>query len=203
MSQAVTTRPCVRCGAVLPYSEFAKDRRSPTGHGSRCKRCEAARQREYDSRPENRERKALWQRDRYYRKADSGKRRSRYRATHAEPSAWDRDPVKEAARRKFRQAVRAGRLAKPETCEDCGSKSPLHGHHEDYSKPLEVAWVCQPCHSKRHRKYGDEPTPSDDDPIAVPRWLLRKIAVDVGELGMTDMQSALLGLAAAPAQGVR
>ena len=27
----------------------------------------------------------------------------------------------------------------------------LHGHHEDYSQPLEVVWLCAPCHGLRHR----------------------------------------------------
>lgn len=36
-------------------------------------------------------------------------------------------------------------------CEKCGSpKSQMH--HHDYSKPLEVEWLCRPCHMTLHRQ---------------------------------------------------
>ena len=52
-------------------------------------------------------------------------------------------------------AVAHGRIIKPEHCEICKKptlKSKLHGHHDDYSKPLEVRWMCLPCHADYHRR---------------------------------------------------
>jgi hypothetical protein len=38
-------------------------------------------------------------------------------------------------------------------CEVC--KSPdTHAHHDDYSKPLDVRWLCSQHHGQEHRKYG-------------------------------------------------
>lgn len=34
-------------------------------------------------------------------------------------------------------------------CRDCGSEK-SEAHHEDYSKPLEVIWLCRGCHLKLH-----------------------------------------------------
>ena len=45
-------------------------------------------------------------------------------------------------------AVTEGRVIKPDTC-PCGRSNP-EGHHEDYSKPLMVVWLCRPCHAKLH-----------------------------------------------------
>ena len=47
------------------------------------------------------------------------------------------------------EAVRTGRLKKPDRCERCGekvAKPKLQGHHDDYSKRLDVRWLCTKCH---------------------------------------------------------
>jgi ribosomal protein S27AE len=50
-----------------------------------------------------------------------------------------------------RTAVYQGRLSKPSTCEVCGAEGPVQGHHDDYSKPHDVRWLCGTCHGFTHR----------------------------------------------------
>lgn len=60
--------------------------------------------------------------------------------------------VKRRAHVKVGNAVKYGRLIKPEACSVCGSTGRrIHGHHFDYSKPLDVVWVCPPCHREFHK----------------------------------------------------
>jgi hypothetical protein len=47
--------------------------------------------------------------------------------------------------------VRSGKLKKSNKCEVCGEKGKLHGHHDDYSKPYEVRWLCESCHGGTRR----------------------------------------------------
>ena len=61
-----------------------------------------------------------------------------------------RFPEKRAAHWAVYKAVKKGVLVKPSTCQYCGVEGYLHAHHEDYSKKLEVAWLCQKCHTARH-----------------------------------------------------
>lgn len=51
-------------------------------------------------------------------------------------------------------AVKNGELIKPLNCSVCGEEDFLEGHHTDYSKPLDVIWVCKPCHTKIHNSSG-------------------------------------------------
>jgi hypothetical protein len=53
------------------------------------------------------------------------------------------------ARRITRQAVDAGRLLR-QPCRKCGAAK-ADAHHTDYSKPLDVDWLCGPCHKRVHR----------------------------------------------------
>lgn len=48
--------------------------------------------------------------------------------------------------------VKRGKLAKATACEWCKSPEKIEAHHSDYSKPLEVTWLCRACHRLHHRK---------------------------------------------------
>lgn len=55
----------------------------------------------------------------------------------------------QAAHQAVRNAVVAGRV-QPTPCAQCGSNKRVQAHHEDYSKPLEVTWLCEACHKALH-----------------------------------------------------
>lgn len=59
---------------------------------------------------------------------------------------------RDSAGQALRTAVREGHIAKPDRCQDCGVTEKIEAHHEDYSKPLEVAWLCPRCHKAHDRK---------------------------------------------------
>jgi hypothetical protein len=58
---------------------------------------------------------------------------------------------KHRARDAVRIAVKAGTLVRPNCCSTCGTPGPVHGHHDDYSRALDVRWLCDPCHEDVHR----------------------------------------------------
>lgn len=56
--------------------------------------------------------------------------------------------IRVKARSAVNHAVRDGRLLRL-PCRLCGEEK-TEGHHEDYSKPLDVVWLCKPDHHKVH-----------------------------------------------------
>lgn len=56
-----------------------------------------------------------------------------------------------SARAQARKAVERGTLFRPSTCARCVCTAE-HMHHADYSKPLEVEWLCTACHLQEHGK---------------------------------------------------
>lgn len=58
------------------------------------------------------------------------------------------------ARKQTQKYIRTGKIHRAESCHRCGAKTKLFAHHEDYSKPLLVEWLCHECHANVHGKEG-------------------------------------------------
>jgi uncharacterized NAD(P)/FAD-binding protein YdhS len=59
-----------------------------------------------------------------------------------------------AAQKAVRQALLDGLLKRPDGCARCGrTEAPrLVAHHRDYSRPLDVEFICDRCHRKHHQE---------------------------------------------------
>ena len=61
------------------------------------------------------------------------------------------NPEKVICRSIYAGAIRAGRLQR-QPCEVCKTTKNIHGHHGDYTKPMQVNWLCAKHHMERHRE---------------------------------------------------
>lgn len=62
-------------------------------------------------------------------------------------SAEDRHLI-ETCRIRWQNALASGKMNRPDRCSNCDIICKPEGHHTDYSRPLEVIWLCHPCHRK-------------------------------------------------------
>jgi hypothetical protein len=60
-----------------------------------------------------------------------------------------RNPEKQRAWWAVSNAVRSGRLVRPKNCQRCGKACHPQASHDDYSKPLDVEWLCAMCHNEK------------------------------------------------------
>lgn len=133
---------CHKCGMEKPVTEFNRNRASRDGLQARCKPCHVAANREWARRNPEVRREAC--RRQYKRELiEYGGRR---------PSKQS-DRIKHNAHVKVEAAVRRGDLVRPLACQICGiSDRAIHAHHPNYAKPLDVQWLCAPCHGLLHAR---------------------------------------------------
>jgi hypothetical protein len=126
-----------------------KDKKTPEYHREKRKNYLA----------KNREKVAEQRRNLYHRNRDRElERQVKWR--EGNPDKWknsyklskEKYIEKYKARKFLNYAIEYKLITKPNLCERCGIEENLDGHHEDYSKPLEVLWVCKKCHGLLHRK---------------------------------------------------
>jgi hypothetical protein len=82
-----------------------------------------------------------------YAKTEQGK--SAFR--RARDSYKKRYPMKYAAHIITGNAIRDGKLIRASNCSVCSATEKIEGHHDDYTKPLDVRWLCEGCHKEWHR----------------------------------------------------
>jgi len=138
---------CPECGEVGPFY---------AGTWSCCAACH--RERAKANRLKNIDRVRAYDRGRGYRRNNPETVRKWREANKAKINEKQRayrrgNPEKYRARTAVGNALRDGKLTKPDRCQRCGEARPVEGHHHDYSKPVEVEWICRLCHGKEHRRY--------------------------------------------------
>lgn len=86
-------------------------------------------------------------------------KRKKYAAKYAK--THKKDPIKTAARTILNNAINTGKLKRETVCSQCRLNSRIQAHHPDYSKPLDVKWLCTKCHALEHH-----PLPALEDQIS-------------------------------------
>lgn len=149
-------KACIKCKEVKPISEFYKHKQMPDGHLNKCKECAKADVRanrlanidyykEYDKKRANRP-------DRVFaRKAYQRTDRGRMASNMAKRRFIENNPLVRSAHIAVGNAIRAGKLLKPGCCSVCKSENLVQAHHDDYTKPLDVRWLCDSCHKEWHK----------------------------------------------------
>jgi ribosomal protein S27AE len=131
----VAEKECFKCHETLPLSEFYRHPMMSDGHLGKCKRCTRRDvQENYAARREQ------------YTEYEKGRYRARYERGDFRPREYE----KHRARFTVQNALRRGKLKK-EPCEKCGATQRIEAHHDDYSKPLAVRWLCKRDHMRLHR----------------------------------------------------
>lgn len=66
----------------------------------------------------------------------------------------ENNPSARAAHGAVERAIRSGSILK-ENCLFCAADKNIHGHHRDYSRPLDVVWLCAKCHRRLHAYFPE------------------------------------------------
>lgn len=149
-------KTCFKCYVSKPLRDFYRHPQMGDGRLGKCKEC---------TRRDVRINRSF--RKEYYAAFDSSrnklphriKARKQYEKTRrgrqvkrASNLRWiESNPEKRKAQHAANNAVRDGKLKK-QPCQVCGTWKRVQKHHEDYSKPLDVQWLCPKHHAEAHRK---------------------------------------------------
>ncbi len=132
---------CQRCNKEKPYEDFTKRKTSKDKLSYWCRQCFK------EVNNKNYERNAEYYREYYRNRSHLPRMKEILKRAFVK---WrGKNPEKYKAYNAVTVAVRSGKL-KRLPCEICGSAR-SHAHHHDYSKPLDVRWLCALHHKMEHR----------------------------------------------------
>jgi|GWRWMinimDraft_13_1066021.scaffolds.fasta_scaffold01635_5 hypothetical protein len=117
-------KQCALCKQEKDFSSFHKDKNTKTGCSSYCRSCKQKKDKTYTKNNLYTEKKKILK------------------------AKWRSDfPERKKAHLEIYYALKKGLLFK-QPCFMCGEKA--EAHHPDYSRPLDVIWLCPPHHRQAH-----------------------------------------------------
>jgi hypothetical protein len=135
-------KECFKCKVTKPLLDFYKHPKMFDGHVNKCKECNKNDVMEH--RLKHLEKLRQYDRNR-------GKNPDRRKANTEITKIWrSEDRRRQKAHNAVSGAIKKGILIR-EPCCRCNETKSL-AHHEDYDRPLDVMWLCQPCHKQRHKE---------------------------------------------------
>lgn len=152
-------KKCGICKTNQDDSNFHKRKASIDGLSAKCRGCQKAYDKARASHPHRVKARAEYAQTEAglasHRKA-SRKWQSRNKGQSYEITKAYRknNPNKYRAHRKIAYAIKIGDLVRM-PCETCGATENIHGHHDDYSRPLNVRWLCSKHHNEWHKENGE------------------------------------------------
>lgn len=153
-------KQCRKCGVDKAVSEFYAHRGSKAprdGLQSYCKKCCSATSMERAKTPDGQAYYRGWKSK--WLKTPKGKESQKTNARRYKAA----NPLKTKARKLTNLAVEFGVLVRPGTCSACGAvgknyengRFSIEAHHPDHSKPLDVIWLCMPCHRQADKEVAN------------------------------------------------
>lgn len=131
---------CFKCGTEKPIADFYSHPKMADGYLNKCKDCAKK-----DARNHR-----IGERGEAIRAYDRARAKLPHRKQHAKLviTRWiENYPNRRAAHVVIGNAVRSGKIF-PLPCFVCGQKA--EAHHPDYSRPLDVVWLCPMHHKQAH-----------------------------------------------------
>lgn len=125
---------CTYCKVEKPLTAFRKDNQVKDGLSRKCRECFS---KDYYA---NREGEAIRHK----------KYKENYRKTKAEKFR-SLPPEVRKARQTVAARIKYNTITRPSECDICKRECKPDAHHEDYSKPLDIMWLCRSCHGQVHR----------------------------------------------------
>ncbi len=146
---------CSKCEELKDRLSFNENAAAKDGLQHWCSDCRSIDARRPEAMAASRERVRRYEgsekariKHKRYRQSEKGRttgsrNAKKYKRNHPEVAL---------AHQLVRNAIRRGELKRPIRCSECGRIGSVDAHHDNYSRPLHVRFLCRSCHLNHHEK---------------------------------------------------
>lgn len=153
---------CLECREELPIEKFPEHlKRGKKARRPLCRECFNERSKGYNKSGREKRFKENPEKVREQKRQESRLRNQRHpeKMTAQTYKYWGEHPERYGLQNIVRLAVERGEIHKPGKCSMCPREGcKIEAHHPDYTKPLEVVWLCSSCHKKVERRIVECPS---------------------------------------------